>query len=621
MNPLRRLLSVLCLCTGFALGTHAQWRTQQITLNPGWNAVFLEVDPEPRNCATVLAGLPIESAWLYTRRSAAPQFISDPRELTPQSPDWLVWVGDAAAGPALNTLFAMPGGRPYLIKLSGNQPVVWSIRGRPALRPQKYEGRAFNFVGFHLDPAVSVSFQSFFAPNAALNNQPAYELAPSGEWQLVTNRTTTNLRPGRAYWLFANAPTEYNGPSDISVDQQSAIAFGPIGRSASLRIANLTAATRRFQVRLLPSEPVPITDPTANAGDVALGYLPDNGTAFLPLPTPLSVDLTAGQSDVIELELRRRDMVPFTGPATAGSAAYQSLLEVTDGFGTRVYLPVTAAGSVEPDGIAGAARTRSVRRSARTATDGDPASPYAGLWAGVVAVNGVNEPRNAQDPVRTRAAGGEFQFRILVHVDASGQVRLLREALVLFKPGTTAAVPGSNVQQLENPGRYVIATDESLLNLRDAEGNAIYTGSTLRDGERIGRRLSSANFSFDQPLALDGGFGTNGAVLTAQHTLPFNHPLHPFNHVYHPDHDNKDREFTPYTTPGEESWDITRNFRFEFTPTDPDPNAPLQAGFGADILAGRYTETVQGLHKEPLRVVGIFRIQRVLLVDQLNDGR
>jgi hypothetical protein len=621
MIRLRHLLSLLLLCNGFFLAAHAQWRTQEITLNPGWNAVFLEVDPEPRNCATVLSGLPIESVWLYTRRSAAPQFISDPRQLTPQSPDWLVWVGDASAGPALNTLFAMPGGRPYLVKVSGNQSVIWSIRGRPAIRPQKYEGRAFNFVGFHLDPTVPVSFQSFFAPNAALNNQAVYDLDATGEWRLVNNPATANLRPGRAYWVFATAPTEYSGPSSISVDQQSSIAFGPIGRSASLRLANLTSATRQYSLRLLPSDPVPITDPTLNAGNVALGYLPDNGTAFVPLPNPLTLNLAARQSDVIELELRRRDMAPFTGPAGAGAAAYQSLLEVTDGFGTRLFLPVTAAGSVEPEGILGAARGNANRRSALTAADGDPASPYAGLWAGVVAVNAVNEPRNAQDPVRTRASGGEFQFRILLHVDATGQARLLREALVLFKPGTTAPVPDSNAQQLETPGRYVIATDESLLNLRDPEGNPIYTGSTLRDGERIGRRLSSANFSFDQPLALAGAFGTNGAVLTAQHTLPFNHPLHPFNHVYHPDHDNKDREFNPYSSPGEESWDITRNFQFEFTAIDPDPNAPVQAGFGADILAGRYNETVAGLHKDPLRVAGIFRIQRVLLVDQLNDGR
>jgi|GEM_PF-4470117 len=128
---------------------HAQWRTQEITLNPGWNVVFLEIDPEPQNCATVLSGLPIESVRLYARRSAAPQFFSEPRQLTPQSPDWLVWVGDTFVGPALNTQLAMPGGRPYLIKLSGNQSVIWSIRGRPANRPQKYEKRAFNFFYVH----------------------------------------------------------------------------------------------------------------------------------------------------------------------------------------------------------------------------------------------------------------------------------------------------------------------------------------------------------------------------------------------------------------------------------------------------------------------------------------
>ena len=278
MKSFRCLLPVLVLLSGFALGVHAQWRTQEIMLNPGWNAVFLEVDPEPRNSSIVLSGLPVESVWLYIRRSAAPQFISDPRQLTPESPDWLVWVGDTATGPALNTLYAMPGGRPYLIKISGNQPVVWSVRGRPAIRPQKYEGRAFNFVGFHLDPAVPVTFQSFFAPSTALNNQTYYDLDASGEWKAVTNPTTTMLCPGRAYWVFANAPTECSGPSAITVDQQSSIAFGPIGRSASLRLRLGTG------LWILPAQ------------EILKCRLPDPGPTRISLPVNRGVEQPGSSS-------------------------------------------------------------------------------------------------------------------------------------------------------------------------------------------------------------------------------------------------------------------------------------------------------------------------------------
>src|SRR5437762_5568389 len=37
----------------------AQWVTQTITLNPGWNAVYLEVQPANSDCDAVFAGMPV----------------------------------------------------------------------------------------------------------------------------------------------------------------------------------------------------------------------------------------------------------------------------------------------------------------------------------------------------------------------------------------------------------------------------------------------------------------------------------------------------------------------------------------------------------------------------------
>ena len=48
--------------------SEAQWRTQTIQLQPGWNAVHLEVQPEPRILDEVFAGLPVESVWKWDRR-------------------------------------------------------------------------------------------------------------------------------------------------------------------------------------------------------------------------------------------------------------------------------------------------------------------------------------------------------------------------------------------------------------------------------------------------------------------------------------------------------------------------------------------------------------------------
>lgn len=621
-HRLSRSLSALALLGATCAALQAQWRTQQIQLTPGWNSVFLEVDPASRVCDDVLQGIPVESVWLYSARAAAPQFVSDPRRLTPESPDWLVHVPASAnpAAAAVSTLFAMPGGRPYLVKLAAPTNVTWSIRGKPAIRAARFEPRAFNFVGFHLDPATQVSVLNFFAPNNALSGQPVYDLQPNGEWRAVTAPGSTFLRPGRAYWVHAAAPTEYSGPTDIVPGGQGGIAFANVGSSAALKLSNRSAARRTLTLRMLPSETPPTGEP-ANAGPLILGYRPEGSKPYAPLPTPHTVVLEAGQSDELEIELRRQAMANFAIPAGATAARYQSLMEITDGFGTRVFLPLSAEAARPLDPAVTSSSGRSLRRGATPAGEADAASPYAGLWLGSVLVRSVSEPRNALDPQSPRPAAGDFQFRVILHVDASGQARLLKDAVILFKPGKLSPVPGTSLNELEEPGEYVIATDESLLALRDAQGAPIYQGSTLRDGKRVGRRMSAVNFAFDQPLALAGGFGTNGAIATATHTLGFDHPLNPLKHAYHPDHDNKDRQFVKFASGGEESWDLTRSFRFEFGTAPADPDTPAPAGLGGELLTGVYAETITGLHKTPIRVSGIFRLQRALFVSELNDGR
>ena len=80
------LLVGLCLFPAITLG---QWTTQTIVLRPGWNAVYLEVQPEPRDCDSIFAKLPVESVWGWNRRFTTVQFIQDANQLLPGRPDWL----------------------------------------------------------------------------------------------------------------------------------------------------------------------------------------------------------------------------------------------------------------------------------------------------------------------------------------------------------------------------------------------------------------------------------------------------------------------------------------------------------------------------------------------------
>ena len=80
-------------CSSLCL--RAQWTTQTIQLRPGFNAVFLEVEPEDNRCEAVMAGLPVESVWRWNRRFNSVQFISDPNQLINEPEAWLMWFSGA----------------------------------------------------------------------------------------------------------------------------------------------------------------------------------------------------------------------------------------------------------------------------------------------------------------------------------------------------------------------------------------------------------------------------------------------------------------------------------------------------------------------------------------------
>jgi hypothetical protein len=205
----------------------------------------------------------------------------------------------------------------------------------------------------------------------------------------------------------------------------------------------------------------------------------------------------------------------------------------------------------------------------------------------------------------------EFQLRLLLHVDNGGQARLLRKVLQMWKDGTYTT-NDSGVQVVDQPGRFVLVTDDSLI--------PNFTGSALRDGQRVARRFSSTTFAFPTPLSLaaTGDFGASNSVFSCTNTLDYDDALNPFKHQYHPDHDNLDERFSQKLPEGVESFTVTRAIQLQFTATDPD--GLTMAGWGDNQLGGVYQETISGLHNSSLYVRGTFRLQQVSRVGVLNDG-
>jgi hypothetical protein len=213
-----------------------------------------------------------------------------------------------------------------------------------------------------------------------------------------------------------------------------------------------------------------------------------------------------------------------------------------------------------------------------------------------------------EDPAAVTATPAEFSMRLILHVDAAQQVRLLKQVIQMWEDGTyqpSQTIPG--FQEPATPGRFVLVTDDSLI--------PQYQGTTLRDGRPVGQRISSAAFDFvGNELPLAGAFGPPG-TLTGEIVVPESLPTHPFRHRYHPDHG------IGASDPGVP--EIRRGLEIQFTADDPTRPVPgpdaNPLGWGDSLVGGVYRETLTGLHRDPISVEGPFVLRRVSITGELNQ--
>lgn len=589
----------------------AQWETQTISLNPGWNAVFLEVTPVPETTAEVFAGVPVESVWTWNRRFNEVQFIQDPEQLAPEQEEWLTFYPPDSEQSFLTNLFVMPGATAYLVKLGGGQPVTWTVKGAPALRPPNWLANSFSLVGFHLSDDAGVSVADFFAPSTAHAGQEVYALSPAGRWAPVDG--SSPMQRGKAYWVYTQGQSQYAGPLGVRLEADYALDYGRSVNERDLVLRNNRNAAVTVTLQARVSENPPDAGQPLLAGSVPLSYfLQDLSQEILrwePLPNPFTVEIPARGEVTLRLGVRRTDMDPFEPPGEGVEFLYQSLLEIRDSQGLRYRVPVRARGRSTGDVIA-------KRLNEKDELELLFADENRGLWYGYVSINKVSEPYNANPavgPFEPQPTASEFTFPLLVHVDNDGQARLLREVIVMWQDGTTRPDPDDpSARILDTPGRYVLVTSDDLI--------PQFRGAALRDGILVGRRMSSPAFSHDAPAPLLGEFG---AALTtdpaSNHlTLAHDHDLNPFKHRYHPDHNMQHGRET-IRSDGSQAFlfSVTRELELNFTASDPESNDTVR--WGDSVWGGVYREAIIGIHREIIYIEGVFRLNKVLDVGVLND--
>lgn len=212
----------------------------------------------------------------------------------------------------------------------------------------------------------------------------------------------------------------------------------------------------------------------------------------------------------------------------------------------------------------------------------------AGLWIGQVTLTKVNEVQRAVNGVAAQVTptGKPASIRIVLHVDEAGQVRLLKDVIVMQTQATGTPTP---------PAKTVLVTDPALI--------PNFDGVVSRGGKLVGLRYGSAAFDFTGFESLMvGGIG-NGLACAGRIDLSKDAPTNPYRHKYHPDHQH--------------GFDIIRVFSLQFDGITGNPLAAAP-GYGVDRITGTYREAVAGLHKITLRTEGIVTLDRISTVGTLN---
>ncbi len=572
------LPSIICsLC--LASVASAQWVSQSLQLECGWNAVHLRVQPWPAACDQVFATLPVDKVSRYNARIISTQYGTDPTQLWKRPDEWLSWTPKDGVSEYTRTLENLVAGGAYLIHAT--QTCTLTVKGRPVIPQFAWVPGQPNLVGFHVSPypELQPTFAEFFRYEPAIDGNQQLgtnliaQIGTNAESINLTGQTTRRrINPDRAYWVRAQKLSDYVGPLRVATTDPTGLVYGDTLNELVLQVQNVcdtSAPPITVTLRHVNSEtPPPHAAPLVGA--VPLLYADRTASNWIwrawPTDQSQSRTLAAGESMTLRLAVNRAAM----SAPTQTNALWQSLLQVTGDSGTFIQTPVSAT------------------YASRT----DQLSPFpAGLWLGEASITEVSCVRydtNAQAEASTGPlpANGSFPLRLILHAGSDGNYRLLSSA-------TIAAFSDASSNTVNH-----IYTDPT-----HVPANALIVG-----------RVSSAAFGHISPVGLSGpGFLK---ALQGDYIVDYNDPLNPFKHVYHPDHNNLDTDGNRLPE-GQESFTISNRVQFIWNAV-PDPVLGASLWKPDETVTGTYQHEIINLRHTPIVLHGDFTLKRVSRVGRVE---
>ncbi len=476
-----RLAVILVVWTTFSEAAPAQLVTESIDLQAGWNAVWLNLQPEPNTVDEILAAqsppLDYQAIWTLVEKGAATA-VND-GDATGR---WLFH--DRDVPPNISTLRVLHGHRGYLIHMRSAGQL--HLAGRPVIRSHQFSSRTANLFGALTDPTSGIlSFEQFFSHPKAIGKVRAggtpvkHDVFAMSANSLVRKNLTDAILPNTAYWVNVVQDFEYAGPLDLT-STSNGLSFG---RTTALRTLSIgvpfSASARTVTLEALPCAAL-AANGACSAGAGAVDWLEfrDSGPLELPTWQPLAagavVQVPPGLTQVeVQLRARRAELATSARNRGGGTSPvdFPLVIDVKDDVGTRAVLAANV--SIEP---------------------------VFGRWIGRATLTRVSAHPAIQPLPLDQAEAPQLEMTLLLEL-----------------PDPTAAQGGASPQLLDS-----------------------MTVDTFRDGRPLARRFTTV--LFDRPVVLTEDAGDPldplGASGTLHGTLPITpeDPLNPYRHRYHPEH-------------------------------------------------------------------------------------
>ncbi len=561
-QPFSPSTCALAVAALFAATASASHINETMTLENGWNAIYLESTPTNPVCADFFAGSPVARVASYRSDaySSTRQLADDGTEIAQKPVSYYVWVpGEETA----STMTALMGGNVYLIYTTN----AWTktFLGVPAAPRQTWRATSgetgfMNLVGVSADANDTVTAKSHFGEGpfgAALGT--AYKIfgtkTSEPTFLPMTIGSKSKLQGGKAYALTATKDGDW--PGVIGFLGASSVVFG-LDDFASVTLKNFGTTNHTFRVTIIAS-----ADTTEQVPPLMRKVKDEHGDeSWTNVTAGVSwdVELAAEALAVQKFAVKRADMTP--------GVTYAAVMQIEDadegGTQMRVRIPVTV--------------------------DEKPADEAAfpiGLWAGYIQMEAVSSLTNATPT----AAAGKLKMNILVHVDANGGARLLQRV--------AAGVDADGKMRLFKELESAKAACENP------------------------RRLSSVMMSVDTPVVAASAHTTFGDQLQFAWTVDAKARDNPFRHAWHPDHDGKTADYSGDVVSGDdlanyvnpvkpELWSVTNTLYLSWHKlNNPTEDVDFEHNPN-ETTAGFATWTVGGLLSSgPIYSMGIFYLKRI----------